>query len=58
MTEVYIFKCNECGRVAEDFKWPKQAEEEFGPAHQRYPQPICPDCDSKDIDLNHDYREE
>lgn len=58
MSEVYIYKCNDCGRVAEDFKWPKQQEEQKHPAAVGFKPPMCPECNSKDIDLDHDYREE
>lgn len=56
---VYVFRCRQCGRVAPQNEWTKV---EGTPGMGRggmiaFPNPKCPQCGSKNVDMNYDYKE-
>jgi hypothetical protein len=59
MVEVFLFKCNGCGRVAPHQFWrPRTGKKGSAPeAMLQFPSPECPQCSGTRIDVNHGYAE-
>jgi hypothetical protein len=59
MVEVFLFKCQGCGRVAPHQFWrPRSSKKGSAPeVMMQYPSPECPQCSSIAIDVNHGYAE-
>jgi len=60
MAEQFVFRCEDCGRVAPETAWTILGRPEWGDAKniRRYPIVACPGCDSRRIDMNHAVRVE
>lgn len=55
MPEQFLFRCRSCGRIAKESEWAivrKDSPLDFWNI-KRYPVPVCPGCESRDIDLNY-----
>lgn len=52
---LFLFRCRDCGRVAEEGRWVLHDNTPTVRAtHIRaYPSPECPSCGSRDIDMDH-----
>ncbi|MCA1819002.1 MAG: hypothetical protein LC620_02945 [Halobacteriales archaeon] len=59
MVEVFVFRCNDCGRVAPHQFWrPRTSKKGSAPeVMMQFPSPECPQCDGIRIDVNHGYAE-
>jgi hypothetical protein len=59
MVEVFLFRCNGCGRVAPHQFWrPRTGKKGSAPeVMMQYPSPECPQCNGISIDVNHGYAE-
>jgi len=55
MAEQFLFRCRACGRVARESEWTLIRNERATDFWniRRYPTPVCPGCESRDIDLNY-----
>lgn len=56
--DVFIFACEECGHTAPEYEWDKApASGGIGRGSViGFPQPICPECGSHEVDMDHDDR--